>query len=155
MTISKRNASDPINGLLNYGYSVLAGEICKFVCGFGLDPYFGYMHKNHSGFMALVYDVIEPFRWLVESTALHIANTMDKKHKLRFKDFAYTRSGMVVLSDRAKKNFLEKLERNFQNKIKYEFRYGKKTKEGKKHIQEITRAKIFLEEIALLKITKN
>ncbi|TAK25701.1 MAG: CRISPR-associated endonuclease Cas1, partial [Nitrosarchaeum sp.] len=64
---SKKNATDPINALLNYGYSVLAGEICKFVCGFGLDPYYGYMHKSHSGFMALVYDVIEPFRWLVES----------------------------------------------------------------------------------------
>ena len=79
---SKKNATDPINALLNYGYSVLAGEICKFVCGFGLDPYYGYMHKTHSGFMALVYDVIEPFRWLVESTVFHIVNTSSKKHRL-------------------------------------------------------------------------
>ena len=35
-------ASDPINGLLNYGYTVLAGEICKYVNGIGLDPYFGF-----------------------------------------------------------------------------------------------------------------
>lgn len=41
--ITKRNASDPINALLNYGYAVLAGEICKFVNGFGLDPYFLYL----------------------------------------------------------------------------------------------------------------
>ena len=33
--ITKRNASDVINGLLNYGYSVLAGEISKYVNGFG------------------------------------------------------------------------------------------------------------------------
>lgn len=33
---SKNNATDIINALLNYGYAVLAGEISKFVCGFGL-----------------------------------------------------------------------------------------------------------------------
>lgn len=47
---SKNNATDVINALLNYGYAVLAGEISKFVCGIGLDPYFGFMHKTHTGF---------------------------------------------------------------------------------------------------------
>ena len=46
--IAKNHATDIINGLLNYGYSVLAGEISKFVCGIGLDPYFGFMHKSHT-----------------------------------------------------------------------------------------------------------
>ena len=32
---SKNNATDIINALLNYGYSVLAGEISKFVCAGG------------------------------------------------------------------------------------------------------------------------
>jgi len=35
-----------INGLLNYGYTVLAGEILKFVCGFRLDPYYEFIHKS-------------------------------------------------------------------------------------------------------------
>lgn len=64
-----RYASDPINGLLNYGYTVLAGEICKFVNGVGLDPYYGFFHVMHSSFQALVYDLIEPFRWLASSPA--------------------------------------------------------------------------------------
>jgi len=55
---------------LNYGYAVLAGEISKFVCGIGLDPYFGFMHKSHTGFQPLVYDIIEPFRWLVDYSYL-------------------------------------------------------------------------------------
>lgn len=40
-----RYASDVINALLNYGYSVLAAEICKFVHGYGLDPHYGFFHK--------------------------------------------------------------------------------------------------------------
>lgn len=36
LRITKRRASDVINGLLNYGYTVLAGEISKFVLGFAL-----------------------------------------------------------------------------------------------------------------------
>jgi CRISPR-associated protein Cas1 len=55
---SKENATDVINALLNYGYSVLAGEISKFVCGFGLDPYYGFMHKSHTGFQPLLQSYI-------------------------------------------------------------------------------------------------
>jgi CRISPR-associated protein Cas1 len=55
---SKENATDVINALLNYGYSVLAGEISKFVCGFGLDPYYGFMHKLHTGFQPLLQSYI-------------------------------------------------------------------------------------------------
>jgi CRISPR-associated protein Cas1 len=53
--ITKRNAPDVINALLNYGYAVLAGEISKYVNGFGLDAYFGFYHKSHTGFQPLVY----------------------------------------------------------------------------------------------------
>jgi len=145
--ITKRNASDPINGLLNYGYSVLAGEICKFVCGFGLDPYFGYMHKSHSGFMALVYDVIEPFRWLVESSVNDIIHATNNRFKMRLKDFAYTRNGSVVLSDRVKKNFLEKLERNFQDKREVKFKFGRSKNNGMNNCEEITFVKIYIQKI--------
>ena len=147
--ISKRNASDPINGLLNYGYSVLAGEICKFVCGFGLDPYFGYMHKNHSGFMALVYDMIEPFRWLVELSVYDIAHATNNRYKMRFQDFAYTQNGMVVLSDRVKRNFLEKLERNFENKREVKFKGGRSKKNGMNDCEEITIVKMYVEKIII------
>jgi len=74
---SKRYASDVINALLNYGYTVLAGEIAKFVNGMGLDPYYGFYHKQDTSFQALVYDLIEPFRWLVDYTVFKIANIKD------------------------------------------------------------------------------
>jgi len=146
--ISKRKASDPINALLNYGYAVLAGEITKYVCGFGLDPYFGYMHKQNSGSIPLVYDLMEPFRWLVEKAVYNIANTSSSNHKLYFKDYAWTKDGQVVLSYRIKKNFLEKLERVFQKEREYECRFGKSKKNGLKSCQEITIVKICVQNLA-------
>jgi len=95
--ITKNNASDVINALLNYGYSVLAGEISKFVCGIGLDPYFGFMHKSHNGFQPLVYDLIEPFRWLVEWAVCTIAQHKDTRHRIKLKEIAHTRDGRVVM----------------------------------------------------------
>jgi CRISP-associated protein Cas1 len=70
--IAKNNATDVINALLNYGYAVLSGEISKFVNGVGLDAYYGFYHHNHTSFQSLVYDIIEPFRWLVECAVWQI-----------------------------------------------------------------------------------
>src|SRR2546428_4448096 len=125
--ITHRRASDPINALLNYGYAVLAGEIYKFINGIGLDAYFGFNHRSHTGFQPLVYDFIEPFRWLVEKAVYHVANTDDWRHKLLFKDYVWTKDGRVVLSDRIKENFLERLERELQKEREYGFNHGRKT----------------------------
>jgi len=147
-TITKRKASDPINALLNYGYAVLAGEISKFVNGIGLDPYFGYMHKQDAGFTSLIYDIIEPFRWLVESAVYHVANTKNNRNKLHFKDYAWTKEGQVVLSNEIKRIFLEKLERTFQQKREYKFRFARSKKNGLNNCQEITIVKISVQNLA-------
>jgi len=78
LAMTKRNAGDIINALLNYGYTVLAGEIAKFVNGLGLDAYYGFYHKSHISYQALVYDLIEPFRWLVEYSVFKLTNTHNK-----------------------------------------------------------------------------
>jgi len=145
---SKNNATDIINALLNYGYSVLAGEISKFVCGIGLDPYFGFMHKLHTGFQPLVYDLIEPFRWLVDHTVFQIANHKNSRKRIKLKEFSYTREGVVVIEYDLVRRFLELLERNFQKERRYEFRHGAKTQDRLKSVQEITVAKITVQNLA-------
>ncbi|AFS82633.1 CRISPR-associated endonuclease Cas1 [Candidatus Nitrosopumilus sediminis] len=144
---SKNNATDIINALLNYGYSVLAGEISKYVCGFGLDPYFGFMHKSHTGFQPLVYDLIEPFRWLVDYSVYKIANNKEKRNRIKLKEYSYTKDGTVVIEHALIKRFLELLERQFSQERKYDFRYGKKTESGLKSVQEITLAKILIQSL--------
>jgi len=136
--------------LLNYGYSVLAGEISKFVCGIGLDSYFGFMHKFHTGFQPLVYDLMEPFRRLVDYSVLKITTNKDHKQRIRLKDYAHTKDGKVVLDYSLIKRFLEMLERVFQQKRRYEFRHGAKTKDGLKNVQEITVAKILIQNLLII-----
>ncbi len=144
--ITKRNASDVINALLNYGYAILAGEISKYVNGFGLDAYCGFYHKSHTGFQPLVYDLIEPFRWLVESTVYKLAN-VDNRQTIRVKDYAYTKDGSVVLDNDLIRRFLEVLERTFQKERKYEYKFGAKTEDGLKTVQEITIVKITVQDL--------
>lgn len=144
---SKNNATDVINALLNYGYAVLAGEISKFVCGLGMDPYYGFMHKTHTGFQPLVYDVVEPFRWLVEYSVLKLANTQSKQ-KIRLKDYTYTKDGTVVMDYPLIKRFLEILERNFKKEQPHPFKHGRKNSDGLSMCQEITIAKLTVQNLA-------
>lgn len=145
-TITKMGASDPINALLNYGYAVLAGEISKFVCGYDLDPYYGFYHKRHTSFPSLVYDVMEPFRWLVDYSVYVLANFRISK-SIRKKDCAYTKDGLVVLDSNLIKRFLELLERKFQKERRYEYKFGAFTSDGLKWVQEITIAKIAVQSL--------
>jgi len=155
MKISKNQATDVINALLNYGYAILAGEISKFINGFGLDAYCGFYHKPHSGFQPLVYDVIEPFRWLVDYTVFKIANNKDKNQRIRLDEFTHTREGVVVMEYDLIRKFLELLERTFQQDRRYEFRHGAKTSDGLKNVQEITIAKIAIQNLVDFCIQKN
>jgi len=141
--ISNRYASDIINVLLNYGYTVLAGEICKFVNGLGLDAYYGFYHRTHSGFQALVYDIIEPFRWLVEYSVFKFAN--NHNNLISSKSYTWTREGKVVMDSSLIQRFLEVLERKFLSERPYKFGHGMKGKDGMSMCQEITISKIYVQ----------
>jgi CRISPR-associated protein Cas1 len=145
---TKNHATDIINALLNYGYTVLAGEISKFINGIGLDTYYGFYHRTHSGFQPLVYDMIEPFRWLVDFSVWKLSEAHTKGHRIDKKDYARTREGKVVMDYSLIKRFLELLERSFQMKRRYDFKHGMKTTDGLKSCQEITIAKIAVSNLA-------
>jgi CRISP-associated protein Cas1 len=145
--LSNRYASDPINGLLNYGYTILAGEIAKYVNGLGLDPYYGFMHAAHNSFQALVYDLIEPFRWLVEYSVYKIASDTNHNHRITKRDCAWTREGRIVLDDNLIRRFLELLERKFQTERPYRFKHGIKRRDGLSMCQELTIAKIAVNDL--------
>jgi len=153
LRVRKDRATDVINALLNYGYAVLAGEISKFINGVGLDSFFGFLHTNKTSFQSLVYDMIEPFRWLVECA---VWRTSDQKSKNRIskKQYSYTREGYVVLEYDLIRKFLEMMERNFQKERRYDYKFGLKTNDGLKSVQEITVAKITVQNLAEFCIEK-
>jgi CRISPR-associated protein Cas1 len=64
----QNNASDPVNLALNYGYGVLEGEVRKAINSVGLEPSVGFLHdlSDYQTRQSLVYDLQEPFRWLID-----------------------------------------------------------------------------------------
>lgn len=57
---------DPVNTCLNVCYNLLSAQIWKNVLRFGLDPFLGYLHVERPGRTSLVYDLMEPFRPMVD-----------------------------------------------------------------------------------------
>lgn len=55
-----------LNGLLNYGYTILRAATARAVMAAGLHPSLGLMHANRGNALVLVDDLMEPFRPLVD-----------------------------------------------------------------------------------------
>ena len=92
-----------------------------------------------------MYDLIEPFRWLVDYTVFKLANIQDHTQRIRLKDYTHTRDGIVVMDSDLIRKFLEQLERKFQSKRPYEFKHGLKREDGMSMCQEITITKIIIQ----------
>lgn len=107
---SGRNAIDGINAMLNYGYGILEGEVCRAIHIAGLDPYAGYLHADRPGSSTLVYDLMEEFRQQIVDKVVFSQVT---KGVTKTSDFS-TNEGICRLSNDARKNLvkdvLEKLE---------------------------------------------
>ena len=71
-TSHQNNASDPVNAALNYGYALLEGECRRAINAVGLEPSIGFLHdfSNYQTKQSLVYDLEEPFRWLIDISVL-------------------------------------------------------------------------------------
>src|ERR1700728_2170572 len=54
------------NAMLNYGYAVLRAGVARAVFAAGLHPGLGLMHSNRSNPMVRVYDLMEPFRPILD-----------------------------------------------------------------------------------------
>ena len=121
---TKENATNVINALLNYGYAVLSSEVAKYVNAFGLDPYFGFNHKT-SYYMALVYDIIEPFRVLADQAVIQISNakSMDRISKKQY----YRHSKGILFEKNLIVRFLEILQNTLNRKRPYHITRARKS----------------------------
>lgn len=65
-----RNASHPVNAMLNYAYAVLESQVRIRAVAAGLDPKIGYLHKGRPDRDALIFDLMEPLRPIVDRRVL-------------------------------------------------------------------------------------
>lgn len=63
----RARGKDLVNSFLDYGYSVLLARVLQLCFACGLDPTFGIGHVASERSTALAYDLMEPFRPLVDA----------------------------------------------------------------------------------------
>ena len=67
---SNRNATHPVNAILNYGYAMLENQVRMHVVARGLDQASGILHGNGRDNQSLVVDLMEPLRPIVDRKVL-------------------------------------------------------------------------------------
>lgn len=79
---SRQPALDYFNAALNYLYGMTYSVVESGVFAKGLDPFVGYMHTDNYLKTALVFDLIEPIRPLIDRMLIElcIANKLNKTH---------------------------------------------------------------------------
>lgn len=110
---SNVNAADPFNALLNWGYKILEVWIRRLINGSGLDPYLGFVHNAKDSHSALVYDLMEMFRSVIDKAIIFNLARFEKA------DFYQTHDYRTRLTDPAKHKLTELIEKTFQTKISY------------------------------------
>ena len=112
-----RPATDPVNSLMNFGYTLLRDNVESAINIVGFDPYLGYLHVQRYGRIGLAFDLMEEFRPLVvDNTILNAIN----RRILTPNDFTVEPlSNVVRLSEAGKKQFLTLFEKKKQSKFKH------------------------------------
>lgn len=95
-TRTTKGAEDPVNGMLNYGYAVLAAMCHRLLLAHGFNPAIGIYHKYRFRSDPLVYDIMEPLRPFCDFMLLRFrqANTrckIDDWVKFAAKDIVFSK----------------------------------------------------------------
>jgi len=98
-----RNASHPVNAILNYAYTVLQSEIQINAISEGYDPTIGIMHEGKDGSAAFVFDLMEPHRPAVDQKILEFING----HFFHPADFVLRSDGVCRLNPEMAKCVVE------------------------------------------------
>jgi len=89
-----RNASHPVNAVLNYAYAVLQSQIQINTVAEGYDPTIGIMHEVRDGSSAFIFDLMEPERPAADCKVLKFI----KGHVFDPADFVIRSDGVCRLN---------------------------------------------------------
>ncbi len=108
------SAADPTNALLNYGYSLLESCVRSVIVSVGLLPEIGFLHEIAPSKLPLVYDLQEPFRWLVDLSVLEILRDAKLDRKM---DFIVTENYHIRLRPHAAETLVDRFSANMNRKV--------------------------------------
>ena len=114
---TKRPPMDEFNSMLSFGYSILMNELYAAIEIKGLNPYFGFLHRDKEKHPTLASDLMEEWRAvIIDSVTMSLVNG----HEIRKTDFLInadepgcylTRNGLKI--------FLNKLNSKLKTKMRY------------------------------------
>jgi CRISP-associated protein Cas1 len=93
-TSKNRNATHPINAMLNYAYAVLEAQVRIQAVADGYDPTIGIMHHDYRDGPTFVLDKMEPLRPVVDREVLKLA----LGNELHSADFVLRSDGVCRLN---------------------------------------------------------
>lgn len=97
-------ATDPVNALLSFGYTLLTGEMVRLLTLGGFDTRVGFIHGLRYGRDSLALDLVEEFRApLVDRFVLRVINL----RQFAPSDFDEHDGGAVKLNNPSRRRFLE------------------------------------------------
>lgn len=115
---SRRPPRDPFNAMLSFGYSILLNELYGKIDAKGLNPYFGFLHRDRERHPTLASDLMEEWRAvIVDSTVMSLVNG----HEISAVDhFEYDKNGCgIYLTKEGRRIFLAKMESKFRQENRY------------------------------------
>lgn len=114
---NKRPPKDEFNAMLSLGYSVLMNELYGQIEMKGLNPYFGFMHRDKEKHPTLASDMMEEWRAvIVDSTVMSLVNG----HEIHKEHFYFdTENPGCFLTREGMRIFLAKLEKKLQTEVRY------------------------------------
>ena len=101
-----RNASHPVNAMLNYAYAVLESRVRSEIVANGYDPMIGYLHSYSKDRAAFVFDLMDPLRPVVDRAVLDVV--LNKPFEPA--DFSIRNDGVCRLNPELAKQLVAKIE---------------------------------------------
>jgi CRISP-associated protein Cas1 len=98
-----RFASHPVNAILNYAYAVLESHVQMQIVAEGYDPTIGYLHSYSEDRPALVFDLMEPLRPLMDRRVLEFVQS----YAFHPADFTIRSDGVCRLNPEMAKKIVE------------------------------------------------
>ncbi len=102
-------AVDPVNCMLNFGYTILSQQMSEILLKRGFELSIGFLHSNltkNNHWNMLAADFIEPYRCLIDECIVEIIRTK----KIKMTDFTFSEDkSHIILKDNALEIVLNKL----------------------------------------------
>lgn len=113
-----RTKTDPINLLMDIGYTFLFNFIDGMICLYGLDTYIGFYHRLFFQRKSLTCDLMEPFRSIIDKQILKSYHL----NQINYKDFKKSK-GFYYLDNKSRDKYLEIFTETIMNKKEEIFCY--------------------------------